>query len=172
CDPTVKPAADSYLYASDDEGATWHQIGRDIEQQGSSPHDFDFIPLGSFLLAVADVVPTTACSQKPGTSTFWLSHNGGTTWQKVATQAGFVSQLSLTLRASGGDATYCGVAVVWYFDAANLSRQAVLYWGGGPAIWKQLPALPGLDPNDVEYFPSGVTPSCTVIAQVNPFSGP
>src|SRR5262249_10915321 len=96
------------------------------------------------------------------------------TWQKVATQAGFVSRLTLTLtlKAPGGGDAYCGVAVVWNFDAANLSRQAVLYWGGGPIAWKQLPAPPGLDPNDVEYLPIGVTPSCTVIAQVNPFSNP
>jgi hypothetical protein len=167
CDPAERPAAYSYLYASDDKGATWHQIGQNIERQGYSPSEFAYIPQGHFLLAGANAVPASACAQRPGKSAFWRSEDGGTTWQQTMAQAGYVAQLSLALGGGG----YCGVAVVWSFDAANLGRKAVLFWGGGP-VWKQLPAPPGVDPQYVDYFPVGVTPSCTVIAQVNPFADP
>jgi hypothetical protein len=158
----VKPMAYTDLYASGDDGVSWQPIGQSIEAQGYSPSEVTFAP-NNLLIAGAQAVPATACSQQFASS-FWQSTDGGVTWQKTAAQSGTVSLLGLAVRSgSSGGAAVCGVAVLSDYDAANASAQAVLFWDGGSQGWKRLPSASNSAGTPTEAVT--VTPSCTVLAQ-------
>lgn len=164
CDGSVKPTAYSELYASDDGGTSWQPIGQSIEGQGYSP--YAIAVAGSSLIAAASAVPAVNCSHTLPATTLWASGDGGVTWQKTETLAGSITDLSVTARATPTPETNCGAAVTSSLDASGNAQAAVLYWGGGSAQWRPLPALPGPAVSAL-----AVTPSCTVLAQVSPLSG-
>lgn len=136
CDPSVTPKPSSKVYASDDGGMTWHDLGGPIESQGYSPHDFAIA--GSVLFASSDKVPANPCSSQVVVSRLWKSADGGASWVSVATPQLPLGPLSFTPKASGSG--YYGIASAYAYQSGS-NTLTPLFSSDSGATWSSLPVL-------------------------------
>jgi photosystem II stability/assembly factor-like uncharacterized protein len=176
CSPTdsMPPAQPStVLYASDDGGHTWQQLGQSIESQHLAV--WGLSAMGATIFAQADTLfPGGGCTHSfEAKTSLWRSTDGGTTWQRVTTPPASLSLnlLSFTPRADGTG--YYGVALAGGPggpDASPGAASTVLFSGDSGATWSPLPELDPSLPRDtasisILYASLAVTPSGAVVAQ-------
>lgn len=134
CNPSgPAPAATSQLYASDDGGQTWQNIGQSIEAAGYSPRDMT--TAGSTVFAIADQVPSATC-QISGGSTLWRSTDGGATWATTSLSEPSISTVSFTANADGSG--YYGIATA---TASAQGATLTLFSQDSGVSWALLPTL-------------------------------
>jgi hypothetical protein len=196
-DVSVSGGIPNDLFASDDGGATWRQMGQSILSQGVMINDFvtmgtaivvhGYVCQGSCGMAAPLAPPRTAprawlgaalSGSPPPPTAFFESLDGGTTWTKLKMPAQTVKQLSVVLSADGSN--YYGVAT-----AVNVpnhtATSAVLYFSADSGVtWKELPTFDGVengyvDPSSPANGWVSVTPAGVVIADTlhfDPSRGP
>jgi hypothetical protein len=157
CDPTIKPTAYTGVEASDDGGATWHEIGQDIESQGYSP--FALSVAGNTLFAVASRVPASACDPTIPARTLWKSMDGGDSWSMVSIPVSNVVLASPNFTAKATGTGYYGAMLAYsYMLGDNVSSVTLLYSSDSGSSWSQLP------------FPSqiGIGPGSSIVVTATP----
>jgi hypothetical protein len=196
-DVSVSGGIPNDLFARDDGGATWRQMGQSILSQGVMINDFvtmgtaivvhGYVCQGSCGMAAPLAPPRTAprvwlgaalSGSPPPPTAFFESLDGGRTWTKLKMPAQTVKQLSVVLSADGS--SYYAVAT-----AVNVpnhtATSAVLYFSAdGGVTWKELPTFDGVengyvDPSSPAFGPASVTPAGAVIADTlhfDPCRGP
>jgi hypothetical protein len=137
------------LFASDDGGKTWKQIGQPLINQGLSilPGGVDGFVFGvggsqslSLLSYGSALFVRTYCLVGPSgearpQQTYWRSSNGGETWVKLPTPD---SVMYLTPSATGG--AY-GVAVSPGVNIVRADLPTILYSRDSGVSWSALPSL-------------------------------
>jgi photosystem II stability/assembly factor-like uncharacterized protein len=164
--PPVQPS--TLLYASDDAGQTWQQIGQSIESQHLAVVGMAL--MGTTVFALANTLFPGGCgsSFRPTTS-LWKSSDGGHSWQQVTTPTAYLSQISFTPRVDGTG--YYGVGLAGGPNASPGSPFTVLFSADSGTTWSPVPGLNSprtniTDPSNVQWDTLTVTPSGIVIAQV------
>ena len=159
------------FYASDDGGATWHQIGQSIIAQqlaiGQLTTMGDTVYVSATpICACSGSIPASGrvamavhipLSSNPSSMLYFRSTDGGTTW----TQVSVPGQLPVFIQAAGGGAYY-GVSIKTTSPAtAYFSRDS-------GATWTALPTFAGvengyLDPNTLQWSIPTVTSDGRVV---------
>lgn len=133
------------LFASDDGGLTWTQIGQALINQGLSISR-GAIP-GPIVLSVGTVLYVkTSCGvwQSNGEylaqQAYWKSSDGGGTWTRLPIPASVIGDLDFMPSATGG---VYGVAVN-VGDTYQPEQSEILYSRDSGASWETLPSLKSL----------------------------
>jgi hypothetical protein len=158
CDPSkqLKPA--STVYASDDGGLTWHDLGTAIESQGYSP--VDFAAWGSTVVLEASQVPAQACLMTLPPSGIWRSTDGGTTWARASLPAG-MSVGGLVLYPKAGASSAYGLSLGQPTASGSLPP-VPLYSSDSGATWSQLPEIANAATEFIDFDGMAATPGGTV----------
>jgi len=154
------------LFASDDGGASWQQIGQSIAGQGLVVRNL--IAFGSTLIVrshppgcCSDAAPLMPSGSRvplgdtfsggPAPNLYWKSTDGGRTWTQMQLPAQHIVTMRFTPSPVG---TFYGVAFADDVDPSNLVAGAIFYTDDGGAHWQKILAadphlLAGVDPGSV-----------------------
>lgn len=163
--PPAQPS--TVLYASDDGGQTWQQIGQSIESQHLEVVGMSL--MGTTVFALANTLFPGGCGNFQPTTSLWKSSDGAHSWQQVTTPSAYLSLFSFTPRAD--DTGYYGVGLAGGPNVSPGAPFTVLFSPDSGATWS---AVPGLDPRRtnitdptyLQWATLTVTPSGAVVAQV------
>lgn len=167
--PPVQPS--TVLYASDDGGQTWQQIGQPIENQHLGVVGMAL--MGTTVFALANTLFPGGCGNFQPTTSLWKSSDGGRSWQQVTTPSAYLDLVSFTPRADGTG--YYGVGLAGGPEVRPGAPFTVLFSPDSGATWSPLPGLDPhrtniTDPTDVQWDTLTVTSSGAVLAQVFQYS--
>lgn len=167
-DPFPPAQPSTVLYASDDGGQTWQQIGQSIENRHLGIVGMSL--MGTTVFALANTLFPGGCGNNfQPTTSLWKSSDGGHSWQQVTTPSALLGQISFTPRADGTG--YYGVGLAGGPDVRPGAPFTVLFSPDSGATWSPVPGLDPsrtniTDPTYVQWDTLAVTPSGAVVAQV------
>jgi hypothetical protein len=172
------PRLPEQLFASDDDGKTWQQIGKQFDDRLPLTR---FYAAGSTLYVEAGQATSgqaayTALAPRgvpgsgdPPPTSLYRSSDGGLTWAKVSSPYPDVSGLHFLLSADGG--RQYGVGLIPASTAYGAQAHAVVVTRDGGASWAKVDAPPTIGRVGADVLPDGTVLLQSLLEDTQPAGG-